>query len=213
MMTNFFRKWSKDHTTLLKGSDVFSPKKHIFAEYVWAQYLCVYFSQKKVLEKGASQSRRTTLKTLWWRFSFWQSVWAIVCFNKILFILGTSQKGTILWALYDGIRIVNWYISRTADSKRNLKDNPSETWHFIQSQKRVKILRRLNEFFFQQVLSRSVIFKSITLDCNNGDHEYAKNKGLGLYSSPLYFTLLRSLYLPDSIYVERQKSASTLSRW
>jgi len=54
----FFRKWSKDHTTLLKGSDVFSPKKHIFAEYVWAQYLCVYFSQKKVLEKGASQSRR-----------------------------------------------------------------------------------------------------------------------------------------------------------
>ena len=60
-------------------------------------------------------------------------------------------------------------------------------------------------FFFQQVLSQSVTFKSITLDCNNGDHEYAKNKGLGLHSSPLYFTLLRSLYLPDSIYVERQK--------
>ena len=31
-----------------------------------------------------------------------------------------------------------------------------------------------------------------------------KNKGLGLHSSPLYFTLLRSLYLPDNIYVERQ---------
>ena len=24
----------KDHTTLLKGSDVYSPKKHIFIEYV-----------------------------------------------------------------------------------------------------------------------------------------------------------------------------------
>ena len=32
-----------------------------------------------------------------------------------------------------------------------------------------------------------------------------QNKGLGLHSSPLYFTLLRSLNLPNSIYVERQK--------
>ena len=32
-----------------------------------------------------------------------------------------------------------------------------------------------------------------------------QNKGLGLYSSPLYFTLLCSLYLPDIIYIERQK--------
>ena len=31
----------------------------------------------------------------------------LVCFNKVLFILGTIQKGTISWALYDGIRIVN----------------------------------------------------------------------------------------------------------
>ena len=43
------------------------------------------------------------------------------------------------------------------------------------------------------------------MDCNNGDHEYAKNRGLGLHSSPLYFTLLRSLNLPNSIYIERQK--------
>ena len=47
MMTKLFRKWSKDHTTLLKGSDVYSPKKHIFIEYVWTQYFWVYFSQQK----------------------------------------------------------------------------------------------------------------------------------------------------------------------
>ena len=58
------------------------------------------------------------------------------------------------------------------------------------------MLRRLSENFFHKVLRQSVTFESFTLECNNGDHEYAKNKGLGLHSSPLYFTLLRSLYLP-----------------
>ena len=32
-----------------------------------------------------------------------------------------------------------------------------------------------------------------------------KNKGLGLHSSPLYFTLLRSLYLLDNIYANVKK--------
>ena len=95
-------------------------------------------------KKDDSQRRRQ----LWWRFSFWQSVWAIVCFNKFLFILGTSQKGTISWALYDGIRIVNWYISRTAGSNLNSKKAPITSMTFYSISKRVKILRRLNEFFF-----------------------------------------------------------------
>ena len=137
MMTNFFRKWSKDHTTLLKGSDVFSPKKHIFIEYVWTQYFWVYFSQQK---KMISQRRRQ----LWWRFSFWQSVWAIVCFNKFLFILGTSQKGTISWALYDGIRIVNWYISRTAGSNLNSKKAPIRSMTFYSISKKSEDTKAFN---------------------------------------------------------------------
>ena len=61
----------------------------------------------------------------------------------------------------------------------------------------MKILRRSIEiFFFTKTLVEVLHFKLITLDCNNGDHEYAKNRGLGLHSSPLYFTLLRSLNLP-----------------
>ena len=36
--------------------------------------------------------------------SLFEQLFALI---KFLFILGTSQKGTILWALYDGIRIVN----------------------------------------------------------------------------------------------------------
>ena len=57
----FIRKWSKDHTTLLPGSDVFSPKKHIFAEYVWTQYFCVYFSQKKLLAKAEDNFEDTLM--------------------------------------------------------------------------------------------------------------------------------------------------------
>jgi len=53
----FFRKWSKDHTTLLKGSDVISPKKHIFIEYVWTQYIFVFiFRSKKMIIKDEDDS-------------------------------------------------------------------------------------------------------------------------------------------------------------
>ena len=57
-------------------------------------------------------------------------------------------------------------------------------------------------------------YKSLVKKCNNLVYHIGlqqcwsrvcKNQGLGLHSSPLYFTLLRSLYPPDNIYVERQK--------
>ena len=107
------------------------------------KYFWVYFSQ----QKDDSQRRRQ----LWWRFSFLQSVWAIDCFNKFLFILGTSQKGTILWALYDGIRIVNWYISRTAGSNLNSKKAPIRSMTFYSISKKSEDTKAFNwNFFFHK---------------------------------------------------------------
>ena len=146
MMTNFFRKWSKDHTTLLKGSwCFFSEKTHIHLNMFEHHIFGFIFRSKLMTIKRRRQ--------LWWRFSFWQSVWAMVCFNKILFILGTSQKGTILWALYDGIRIENWYISRTAGSKLKSKCQPIRSMTFYSISKKSEDTKAFNcKFFFTKTL-------------------------------------------------------------
>ena len=124
----FFRKWSKDHTTLLKGSDVFSPKKHIFIEYVWTQYFWVYFSQqKKMIVKDED------------------------------YFDGAFPFGSLFEQLFPLINfflfLVNWYISRTAGSNLNSKKAPIRSMTFYSISKRVKILRRLIEIFFNKVLS------------------------------------------------------------
>ena len=131
--------------------------------------------------------------------TFWLYIWEALN-NKKNSFSGTQHIGyTYLWALNDGISIENWFISRAAGSKLNLYSNPSETRHFIQSQKRVKWLRQLIKKNFQHKPSViSVTFQwFFTLDCNNVKREYDINQELGLYSSPLCFTLLRSLYFPE----------------
>ena len=84
----------------------------------------------------------------------------MVCFNKVLFILGTGQKGTFSWALYDGFRIVNWYISRTAGSNLNSKKAPIRSMTFYSISKKSEDTKAFNwKIFFQQVLSLSVTFQ------------------------------------------------------
>ena len=89
-------------------------------------FVFIFRSKKKVLAKAEDNFEDNFDGA----FPFDSLFEQLVCFNKVLFILGTSQKGTILWALYDGIRIVNWYISRTAGSNLNSKKAPIRSMTF-----------------------------------------------------------------------------------
>ena len=172
-------------------------KTHIHWICLNTIFLGLFFAAKKMIVKRRRQ--------LWWRFSFWQSVWTMVCFNKALFILGTSQKGTSFWALYDGIRIVNWYISRTAGSNLNSKKATHQKHDILFNLKRVKILRRLIENFFQQSPElKCNISKSITLDCNNDDHEYAKLEDSDFTVPRCTSHCFARLIFRNNIYVGRQ---------
>ena len=144
MLTNFFRKWSKDHTTLLKGSDVFSPKKHIFIEYVWTQYLCVYFSQQKkmIVKDEDNFDGAFPFDSL---FEQWFAL--IKFFLFLVPVKKVPYYGHCMMGLELKIDISVAPLVLTSI----LKKLPSEAWHFIQSQKRVKILRRLIEIFFSNI--------------------------------------------------------------
>jgi hypothetical protein len=66
------------------------------------------------------------------------------------FIFGTSQKGTLFGALYDGIRIVNWYISRTAGSKLKSKLATHQKHDILFNLKKSEDTKAFNWKFFQQ---------------------------------------------------------------
>ena len=118
----WWRRWAMkidDHTKLLKGSFAHTPKNNILQNMYEHKNLCLFF-----VVRWCQQSQRQQ----WWRiFS------GLVCLisKKLLiniFFPWYPLIGTLFWALYDGISIVRWYISRTAGSKLNLYSNPSEIW-------------------------------------------------------------------------------------
>ena len=89
----------KDHTTLLKGSVVHS-LNNTYSLNMFEHNIFVFIFRSKMMTIKDEDNYDGT-------FSFDSLFEQNDCFNKFLFILGTSQKGTISWALYDGIRIVN----------------------------------------------------------------------------------------------------------
>ena len=143
MMTNFFRKWSKDHTTLLKGSDVYSPKKHIFIEYVWTPYFWVYFSQ----QVDDYQKDEDNFDGAFPFDSLFEHLIALI--NFFLFLVPV-KKVPYYGHCMMGLELKIDISVAPLVLNSNLNVNPSEAWHFIQSQRRVKILRRSIENFFSQ---------------------------------------------------------------
>jgi len=145
------------------------------------------------------------LKTLWWRFSFWQSVWATGCFNKVLFILGTGQKGTFSWALYDGFRIVNWYISRTAGSNLNSKKAPIRSMTFYSISKKSEDTKAFNwKIFFQQVLSLCVTFQVNHIGLQQWWSRVCKIKDSDFTVPRCTSHCFARLIFRNNIYVERK---------
>ena len=141
--------------------------------------------------------------------------------NKNFLSLVPVKTGYPLWALYVGNSIENWFISRTAVSKLNLYSNPSEIWYWnLSISKRVKWLRRLFEFFFQQKSLVIVLYLVYHIGLQQCWARVWKNQELGLHSSLLCFTLLRSQNSFDKNLRKRQnfckyaeQMVSTLSRW
>jgi len=89
----------KDHTTLLKGSDVHSPKNTYSLNMFEHNIFVFIFRSKTMIIKDEDDYDGA--------FSSDSLFEPNECFNKTFFIFGTSQKGTLFGALYDGIRIVN----------------------------------------------------------------------------------------------------------
>ena len=143
----------------------------------------------------------------------WLHIWEAL--NKNSFF-GTQYFGyTYLWALNDGISIENWFISRAAGSKLNLYGNPSETRHFIQSQKWVKWLRQsIKKKFSTQALSHkcniSIVIYIGLQQCKT--RVWYKSRTRTIQFPAVLHTASLSL-LSGKIYINVTISASTLSRW
>ena len=152
------------------------------------------------------------------------SDWTERAFTKLIKTLSLvpTKKGTPFWALYDGNSIVSWYISRTADSKFNLYSNPSEIWYwktFYLISKKSKWLRRLIEKKFQHKSLVIVLYLVYHIALQQCWTRVWKNQELGLHSSPLCFTLLRSqnsfknLRKRHNFCKYTEQMVSTMSRW
>ena len=90
----------KDHTTLLKSSDVHSTKNtYSLNMFEHSIFVFIFRSKTMIVKDEDDYDGVFSLDSLIEPKN--------ECFNKPLFIFGTSQKGTLFWALYDGIRIVN----------------------------------------------------------------------------------------------------------
>ena len=136
----------------------------------------------------------------------------MVCFNKVLFILGTNHKGTISWALYDGIRIVNWYISRTAGSNFNSKKAPIRNMTFYSISKKSEDTKAFNwKIFFQQVLSLCVTFQVNHIGLQQWWSRVCKIKDSDFTVPRCTSHCFARLIFRNNIYVGRQISASTLA--
>ena len=130
----------KDHTTLLKVV-LFTFRKTTYSLNMFEHNILVFiFRSKTMIVKDEDDYDGV--------FSLDSLFESNECFNKMYLSLVPVKKGTLFGALYDGIRIVNWYISRTAGSKLKSKYQPIRSMTFYSISKKSEDTKAFNWKFF-----------------------------------------------------------------
>ena len=125
MMTKYIRKWSKIIPHYWKVV-LFTLRKTTYSLNMFEHNSFVFiFRSKTMIAKDEDDPDGVFSLD-----SLFEPTIQKECFNKPFLSLVPVKKVPYFGALYDGIRIVNWYISRTADSKLKSKWRPIRNMTF-----------------------------------------------------------------------------------